>query len=167
MKSFYNRLLILLPLFALLVIISSCNKDYLKPKPLSFYEPSATYIDAAGMRAALVSCARNLRNEYYGDGMPFLTEELFSDVSVDGVTDKSGPAQDNNLVITPDNAKPENENADHARIYYYWSEGYKGIKYANTVISRIDQATYANTAERNAILGAAYFHRAMRYYRLT
>jgi len=167
MKNIFNRLLVILPLFGLISVISSCKKSYLDTRPLSFYEPSATYIDAAGMRAALVSCARNLRNEYYGDGMPFLTEELFSDVSVDGVTDKSGPAQDNNLVITPDNASPGNDNADHARIYYYWLEGYKGIKYANTVISRIDQATYANVAERNAILGAAYFHRAMRYYRLT
>ncbi|MEP6748380.1 MAG: RagB/SusD family nutrient uptake outer membrane protein [Bacteroidota bacterium] len=167
MKHLLKRLTVLLIVGSLVTVVISCNKDYLKPKPLSFYEPSATYIDAAGMRAALVSCARNLRNEYYGDGMPFLTEDLFSEVTVDGVTDKSGPAQDNNLVITPDNASPGNDNADHARIYYYWSEGYKGIKYANTVISRIDQATYANVAERNAILGAAYFQRAMRYYRLT
>src|SRR5258705_11678548 len=120
MKNIFNRLLIILPLCAIVSVISSCNKDYLEPKPLSFYEPSATYIDAAGMRAALVSCARKLRNEYYGDGNPFLTEELFSEVSVDGVTDKSGPAQDCNLVITPDNASPGNENADHARILYHW-----------------------------------------------
>ena len=46
-------------------------------------------------------------------------------------------------------------------------EAYIGIKYAYTVISRIDNATYASPQERNAILGAAYFHRALRYYRLT
>jgi hypothetical protein len=86
-------------------------------------------------------------------------------VSVEGTTDKSGPAQDLNLVITPDLA--HYNDADHARIYFYWSEGYKGIKYANTVISRIDNATYSSPEERNAILGAAYFHRALRYYRLT
>ncbi len=46
-------------------------------------------------------------------------------------------------------------------------EGYRGLKYANTIISRIDAATYASKDERNQILGAAYFQRAMRYYRLT
>ncbi len=123
MKNIYKRIGTVAVLGSLIATAASCNKDYLKPKPLSFYEPSATYIDAAGMRAALVSCARNLRNEYYGDGMPFLTESLFSEVTVDGITDKSGPAQDNNLQITPDNASSGNDNADHARIWYYWAKG--------------------------------------------
>lgn len=56
---------------------------------------------------------------------------------------------------------------DNNRIGWYWYEGYKGIKYANVVISRINNTTFANDAERNAVLGSAYFHRAFRYYRLT
>ncbi|WP_119080323.1 RagB/SusD family nutrient uptake outer membrane protein [Chitinophaga alhagiae] len=143
----------------------ACNKEWLKPEPLSFYEPDLTYTDAASMKAALVACARNARIEYYGDNPPILTEMVFSEVTVEGTTDKSGPAQDLNLLITPDGANFNN--ADRARIYYYWNEGYKGIKYANTVIERIDNAQYSSQAERNAILGAAYFHRALRYYRLT
>jgi len=157
---------IIIILFSLPVyIITSCSKDRLTPKPLSFYEPDATFVDAPAMRAALVTLARNLRNEYYGDNPAILTEMLFSEVTAEGTTDKSGPAQDLNLVITPDLVTFND--ADHNKIYYYWSEGYKGIKYANTIISRIDNATYASQDERNAILGAAYFHRAMRYYRLT
>ena len=165
MKLLFKRIQLLAVAGGILLMAPGCNKDRLDPKPLSFYEPDLTYIDANGMRAALVSCARNLRNEYYGDGPAFLTEDLFSEVSVEGTTDKSGPAQDLNLLITPDGATFND--ADHNKIYYYWSEGYKGVKYANTVISRIDNAVYANAAERNAILGAAYFQRAMRYYRLT
>ena len=65
------------------------------------------------MRAALTSCNRNLRNEYYGDNPPILTEMVFSEVTVEGTTDKSGPAQDLNLVITPDLANYND--ADHAR----------------------------------------------------
>lgn len=165
MKKLFKPLIIALLGFVLLSGISSCKKDYLAPKPLSFYEPDLTYVDAAAMRAALVSLARNLRNESYGDGNAFATELLFSEVTVEGTTDKSGPAQDLNLLITPDGATFND--ADHNKIYYYWLEGFKGVKYANTIISRIDKAVYANAAERNAILGAAYFHRAMRYYRLT
>jgi hypothetical protein len=164
MKNLYSRSIFVL--FALGVIsVTSCKKDYLTPKPLSFYEPSATYVDAASMRAALVACERNARIEYYGGNPPILTENLFSDMTVEGITDKSGPAQNLNLQITPDLVYANDD--DHNKIYYYWVEAYKGIKYANTVISRIDNAKYASVAERNQILGAAYFQRAMRYYRLT
>ncbi len=76
---------------AALSIAPGCGKDWLKPKPLSFYEPDETFVDAAAMRAGLVACARNARIEYYGDNPPILTEMLFSEVTVEGVTDKSGP----------------------------------------------------------------------------
>jgi hypothetical protein len=143
----------------------SCKKDYLKPEPLSFYEPSQTYVDATAMRSALAACARNLRFEYYGGNPAILTEMLFTEIAVEGTTDKSGPAVDLNLLITPDGVQANDD--DHNKIYVYWTEGYNGIKYANTVISRIDNAKYASATERNAILGAAYFHRALRYYKLT
>ncbi|WP_343704402.1 RagB/SusD family nutrient uptake outer membrane protein [Chitinophaga sp.] len=161
MKKIFKAALLAVTIYG----TAACNKEWLKPQPLSTYEPDLTYVDAAAMRAALVACARNARIEYYGDNPPILTEMVFSEVTAEGTTDKSGPAQDLNLLITPDGAN--RNDADHARIYYYWNEGYKGIKYANTVISRIDNAKYSSQAERNAILGAAYFHRALRYYRLT
>lgn len=147
-------------------VLSGCKKSWLKAEPLSFYTPGNAYIDANGMRAALVACARNTRLEYYGDTPPILTEMLFSEISVDGITDKSGPAQDLNLVINPDFAAKYND-ADHARLLFYWQEAYNQIKYANTVISRIDSAKYDSEEERNAILGSAYFYRAAKYYRLT
>jgi len=143
----------------------SCKKDWLKPQPLSFYEPGVTYVDAPAMRAALVALGRNLRFEYYGGNPAILTEMLFTEVAVEGTTDKSGPAQDLNTLITPDLVIYDND--DRNKIFVYWREGYNGIKTANTIISRIDNATYASQAERNAILGAAYFHRALRYYKLT
>jgi hypothetical protein len=144
---------------------AGCKKDWLKPQPLSFYEPGLTYVDAPAMRAALVALARNLRFEYYGGNPAILTEMLFSEVAVEGTTDKSGPAQDLNTLITPDLVIYDND--DRNKIFVYWREGYNGIKTANTIISRIDNATYASPAERNTILGAAYFHRALRYYKLT
>ena len=143
----------------------SCKKDFLAPQPLSFYEPSLTFVDAAAMRAGLVTLARNLRFEYYGGNPAILTEMLFTEIAVEGTTDKAGPAQDLNTLITPDLVTFNND--DRNKIYVYWQEGYNGIKYANTIISRIDNATYATPAERNEILGAAYFHRALRYYKLT
>lgn len=163
--------LIIIGLFTSILTCSvSCKKEFLKPQPLSFYLPETAYTDVAGMQAALVACARNLRFEYYGGNPPILTEMLFTDIAVEGTTDKSGPAQDLNLLITPDGVirfttNPSSE--DRNKIGVYWDEAYSGIKYANTVISRIDNITYSSPAQRNAILGAAYFHRALRYYRLT
>ena len=158
--SIFKILLAAVPFLA-----GSCNKDWLKPEPLSFYEPGLTYVDAPAMRAALVALSRNLRFEYYGGNPAILTEMLFTEVAVEGTTDKSGPAQDLNTLITPDLVTYDND--DRNKIFVYWTQGYNGIKTANTIISRIDNAKYASVDERNAILGAAYFHRALRYYKLT
>ncbi|UCS93902.1 RagB/SusD family nutrient uptake outer membrane protein [Echinicola marina] len=148
-----------------LLIGSGCSEDWLEPKPLSFFAPENTYNEASGLWGAMVACERNMRHELTGDGPPILTEHIFSEVAIEGTTDKSGPAQDLNLLITPDaNLNSVNTN----RIGWYWYEGFKGIKYANVVVSRIDDPQdYESEAERNHILGTAYFHRALRYYRLT
>lgn len=166
MKSILNKLKYsaLCPLMAGVLLVS-CNENWLAPEPLSFYDPDNTFNDVGGLRAAIVACERNMRLEWYGDAPPMVTEAVFSDIAVEGTTDKSGPAQDLNLLITPD---AQLNHVDYNKIGWYWLEGFKGIKYANVVISRINQPTnYKDEAEKNAILGAAYFHRAARYYRLT
>lgn len=150
----------------LLVVFSviSCNEDFLAPDELSFFTPGNALNTADGMQALLSQAMANLRSEFYGDGAPMITENIFSEVAVEGTTDKSGPAQDLNLLILPDaNLNSSNTN----RIGWFWTQWYEGIKFANTVISRIDDAEYSSDEERNEILGAAYFHRAYRYYRLT
>jgi len=149
----------------LLLLPYACKRDFLEPKPLSFFTPDKTFNTADGLWAAIVSCERNLRLEFYGDAAPIVTEDIFSEVAVEGTTDKPGPAQNLDLAITPD---AQLNNTDYNKIGWYWIEGYKGIRYANTVIKYIDQPTdYASEEDKNHLLGAAYFHRAMRYYRLT
>lgn len=157
------RTLLYISLFSLLTI-SSCKEDFLEAEPNSFFTPENALNTADGMRAVLSSAMDNLRAEYYGDGAPMITENIFSEVAVEGTTDKSGPAQDLNLLIVPD---ADLNSANTNRIGWFWTEWYEGIKLANTVISRIDDAEYASEEEKNAILGTAYFHRAYRYYRLT
>src|SRR3546814_20790565 len=76
-----------------------------------------------------------MRYEWYGDGSPIITENIFSEIAIEGTTDKSGPAQDMNLQITPD---ANLNSVDHNRIGWYWYEGFKGIKYSNTTITNID-----------------------------
>ncbi|GHT42479.1 hypothetical protein AGMMS49965_14080 [Bacteroidia bacterium] len=146
-----------------LSLFSACEESWLDPKPLSFYTPENAYVDAEGMYSALTACERNSRHEYFGDAAPIITELIVTDVAVEGTTDKAGPAMNLDVSFLPD---ANLDNNDRNKVGYFWREGFKGIKYANVVISRIDDATYKDEAERNAVLGAAYFQRAYRYYKL-
>lgn len=152
--------------FTLIVAITftGCEEEFLDADPQSFFTPSNALDTPEGLNSLLSQAMRNLRAEYYGDGAPMITENIFSEVSVEGTTDKSGPAQDLNLLILPD---ANLNSANFNRIGWFWEEFYKGIKYANTVIGRLDDATFESDAQKNDILGRALFHRAYRYYRLT
>ena len=147
---------------AVLPMLNSCS-DWLDPKPLSFYSPENTYVDAAGLYAALTACERNMRHEFFGDGAPILTEMYLTDIAVHGKTDESGSLVDLDNEMLPSRTKNDMKGKNK----WYWEEGFKGIKYANIAISRLDAAKYKDEAERKAVLGAAYFQRAYRYYKLT
>lgn len=138
----------------------SCSKDFLKPDPLSFYEPSITFTTKEGLEAAITTCNRNLRYVWTGEGAPLITDLLFSEVAVEGTTDKSGPAQDMNAMITPTS---NNNDVNTNKINWFWYEGYKGVKYANTIISNLPRVEGLDPALRDQMLGMAYFHRAFRY----
>ncbi|MDR0371015.1 MAG: RagB/SusD family nutrient uptake outer membrane protein [Prevotellaceae bacterium] len=147
-----------------LTLLAGCDESWLDPKPLSFYTPENAYVDAKGMYSALTACERNMRHEYFGDAAPIITDLITTDVAVEGTTDKAGPAMNLDVSFLPD---ANLDNTDRNKIGWFWREGFKGIKYANVVVARIDDATYRDEAERNAVLGAAYFQRAYRYYKLT
>lgn len=168
MKSITNKLWRLGILLFFVISWTSCSRSWLTPKPLSFFSPDNTYNTVAGLEAALNACEANMRQEFYGYYSPIMDQYVFSDEAVNGTTDKSGPAQDLNIDITPDAPL---DDANHNTIGFWWTQGYAGIKDANTVITYIDEpgwdtAKPAQLAERNKILGQAYFQRAYRYYNL-
>jgi hypothetical protein len=149
--------------FSLLFALNSCKDSWLEPQPLSFYTPENTYVDAEGFEAALAACEKIMVTEFNGDGMPALTEMILSDIAVEGTTDKAGPQMDLDKSLLPD---ANLNHTDFTKVGWYWTNAYKAIQYANIIISRIDNATYKNEAEKNKILGQAYFHRAYWYYKL-
>ena len=149
---------------ALLAAMFACSDSWLEPKPLSFYTPENAYVNAEGLYGALTSCERNMRHEFFGDAAPIVTEMIQADICVEGTTDKAGPQMDMDNTLLPD---MDLNNGDKTKVGWYWYEGYKAIKYSNVVISRIDAATFKDEAEKNAVLGAAYFQRAYRYFKLT
>ncbi|WP_443944320.1 RagB/SusD family nutrient uptake outer membrane protein [Pedobacter sp. AW1-32] len=154
-------------IFALLAFLSmvglaGCKKTYLDSEQLSSYAPE-NLNNLVAMKAALNGLGFATRREFFGDSAPMLTESIFSDVAVEGTTDKNTPAQDLVSRITPD----ANLNSDDFnKIGWYWDNEFVAVRQANTIISNIDKPTYGSEAEKNAILGSAYFYRAYNYYRL-
>ena len=163
MKSNINIFKVLTCIFVVLIANSGCNEDWLEPQPLSFYTPENTFTTESGFNAALASCALNVREEFYGDGAPIITECIFSEVAIEGTTDKFGPAVNLNVLITPD---ANLNSADFNRIGWYWERGWLGIRLANTIIDRLPNASGIKDATKEIILGKAYFFRAYHYYRL-
>jgi len=164
MKNLYKLLSLSTIIVIGMVVSESCKKDWLTPKPLSFFSPENTLIDVVGFNAALNGCARTLKNEWYGDGAPIITETIFSEVAVEGTDDKSGPAQNLDVQIKQDAIL---NNTDNNRIGWYWEQEWIGIRLANTIVSRLPAATAINDSTKNVIKGKAYFYRAYDYYRLT
>lgn len=162
MKSI-NIIILILASFALL--LPGCSDDFLSPKPLSILTTEAGLVDATSMYATLGSSTRNIRN-YYMDGTfapAMFTEYLFTEVMIDGTTDKTFPTRDMNRLVIPDGVLND---ASYNRIGTIWNTSYDAIKSAVIVISNIDVPKYKSEEERNAVLGTAYFHRAYWYYTL-
>ncbi|MEI6276981.1 MAG: RagB/SusD family nutrient uptake outer membrane protein [Prolixibacteraceae bacterium] len=147
-----------------LLLLISCSESFLQPEPLSFYAPENVLVNEKGLQAVLDNALIKLRDEYCVDQAPFLVNLKYSDVAVDGSTDKATPWQDLNNQMLPDGTN--NDNA-YTKIGWYWDESYRTIKDCNTVITRIDKATFSSDAAKNNILGSAYFMRAYRYYTKT
>jgi hypothetical protein len=163
MKKINRNIIAGLAMSALFVAGSCTKLSDLSPEAPSKFTPDITLTTPTAFRSALQTLNISVRFEYFGDSAPMLTESIFTDAAVEGTTDKTTPAQDLNVRITP----TANLNSDdYNKIGRYWQAWWQGIHDANVIISRIDDAKWATPADKDAVLSAAYFHRAYRYYRL-
>jgi hypothetical protein len=139
-------------LFVLILTQSSCNKDWLKPEPLSFYSPENVYTDKAGLESLVITMRKDLKNECTGT-MPNLVMEF-------AASDLAAPwSQLDFYNLTPNTDQ-------YYRFLAMFTVIYSSIKNTNVLISRIDDVKWSSDAEKNAILAEAYWHRAYWYYRL-
>ena len=138
--------------FVLLISQSACDKDWLKPEPLSFFSPENVFVDKAGMEALLITMRKDLKNESTGT-MPNLTMEF-------AASDLASPwSQLDFYNLTPNTDQ-------YYRFLAMFTVIYSSIKNCNVLITRIDEIKWASEQERNAILAEALWHRAYWYYRL-
>lgn len=152
-----------------MVLLSSCSKNFLKPDPLSFYEPTTTFSTENGLMSAMAICDRHLKAYWATDHAEMLTlgtEYIFSEMMVAAATDKRNMLCDIATMLTP-TSETSYQNLDRTNsIWYLWEETYKGIMYANTIIQFVDGVQSLSEATKNAYKGRAYFHRAFRYMNL-
>lgn len=159
---------ILFPTLSLLFSVS-CTDDFLKPDPLSFFEPSNTFTSRKGLESALATCDKHIRVMTFAssdaDNAPLLTEYIFSDLGVSGITDKSdinNTCINLNQHLTPTAADSYNT----TKYRHFWNEGYSGVKYANSIITNVNDVPDIEPELKKEMLGRAYFHRAIKYYNL-
>lgn len=152
------------------LFLGSCSEDFLKPDPLSFYEPNTTFSTESGLRASMAICDRHLKAYYATDNNEVLdlgTEYMFSELMVASNTDKTNMLCDVAGMLNPTSDDENLHNLDRSNsMYYFWEETYKGIMYANTIIKYVDKVEGLDDAAKNAYRGRAYFHRAFRYMAL-
>lgn len=168
MKSHISKIKLLMGGVCISALLTGCSDGFLKPDPLSLYEPTATFSTVAGLDAALASADKALRAYWTNTEacdlmLPLMSEYLFSDLAVAGKTDDALAFCDINERFTPTDGW---YNFDQNRLVIFWGETYNGIKYANTVISYIDKVEGLSEAIKNEYLGRAYFHRSYRYLNL-
>ncbi|WBL26490.1 RagB/SusD family nutrient uptake outer membrane protein [Zunongwangia sp. HGR-M22] len=171
MKKFNkNKIAKVAALVLATMMITSCSEDFLEPDPLSFYEPEATFSTESGLEATIAMADKSLRGywihyEYASNSVPIGTEYVFSDMAKYGKTDNSPTAADYANTIVPTGGF-STATTDWIYLGYYWDEGYNGIKYANTVLTYIDEVDGLSEEVKNKYRGQAYFHRAYRYLNL-
>lgn len=148
-----KKIIILSFCVACLLLQMSCSEDWLAPRPLSFFAPENVYINEAGFEALLITMRRDLKWETH-DNMNFINAEwAYSDMAI------AFTQPDFSEQLTPD-----------VSVYYpyltIFSQSYRNIRNANTLISRIDDIGWSTDDKREAVLAEAYFFRSYWYYRL-
>ena len=94
------------------------------------------------------------------------TNYLMSDVGMYAKTDMGGGFQDNfDAKLTPTSGMGGGGDGNYMQ--RFWDQGFNMVKYANSVLSYVDQVEGLDEKIKNAYKGRAYFHRAYAYYNLT
>ena len=97
--------------------------------------------------------------------MGIFTNYLMTDVGMYAKTDMGGGFQDNfDAKLTPTSGLEGGGDGNYMQ--RFWDQGFNMVKYANTILSYIDDVKGLDDATRDAYKGRAYFHRAYAYYNL-
>jgi hypothetical protein len=118
--------------------------------------PEATAInDGPSAEAALIGAYAALRSlSYYGETLPTLPAASSDNAAFSGTRTENAEADQNRM------------HADNGYVADLWTAIYDGINRANEILTKVPDIQGMDDAERNEILGQAYFLRALHYHNL-
>ncbi|MFD2572864.1 RagB/SusD family nutrient uptake outer membrane protein [Spirosoma soli] len=137
----------------ILLVAASCNT--LEVKPFQQLPDNGAITDAGSARAALLGAYSNVQN-YYQLNYPVLGYLPGDNVRFNGTLNQFLQVDQNAL------------SADNVIITETWTQIYQAINSVNNVIAALPDITdpLLTTAEKNQLLGEAYFIRALNYFDL-
>lgn len=155
MKPIYNFILLLL---VGIVLLPSCNDDFLTENPKSSLAPENTFVNTTGFETALTGLYDQVRDEWgwYGGGLMYAPMFAGTDLSVSGT--RHGH-------ITPFEDYGDNINSSTTIVKAYWNWAYKTIGNANLIIESAEKENvkWDNGSDKARVLGEARFVRAYAY----
>lgn len=154
-----KRIIYICLTMSLFLTLSACNEDkILEENPLDFTTVDNSYLTPGNFEAAIAQLYNQARR-YFGnnDGSPVDMDVWFG-------TDAGWHARDFTFHVYSQYNSFGPDNGDVAQ---RWTDAYKMVSNANTVIDRIDNITFDNEATKTRLLAEAHFFRAWAYRALT
>lgn len=149
-----------------MAMLTGCADSFLDQDPLSFYNPGNTYTTETGLQSALAMCDLGLKEmlmDGNGNCLPMASLYFMTDIGLYAKTDAGGGIMDDFAnKITPTSGM--GGGGDSNAMSRFWDRGWVSIKFANTILSYVDQVAGLSDEMRNEYKGRAYFHRAYAYY---
>ena len=148
MKAIYRSSFVM----AAAASLTACSDSFLEQDPLSFYVTTTTDSTEAGLQSALTMCDKQLKT-YILDGnwnnVGLATNYLMSDVGMYAKTDRGGGFQDNfDAKLTPTSGMGGGGDGNYMQ--RFWDQGFNMVKYANSVLSYVDQVEGLDEKIKNA-----------------
>lgn len=170
MKSKYSKILKWTAPAVMVAMLASCSDDFLKPDPMSEFEPTTVFSTESGIQSAMAMCDRHLGRMFIDMGntntIGLLSDMLFTETNAHGKTDSGTMRADWAGNLTP-TGWMQTGNNDGGELGWVWNDMQDHVKYANTVLSFIDDVEGLSEEKKNEYKGRALFHRAWGYYNLT
>lgn len=170
MKSKYSKILKWTAPAVMVAMLASCSDDFLKPDPMSEFEPTTVFGTESGIQSAMAMCDRHLGRMFINMGntnsIGMLSDLMFSETTVHAKTDDGTMRADWAGNLTPTGWMQTGNNSG-GELGWIWNDMQDHVKYANTVLSFIDDVEGLSEAKKLEFKGRALFHRAWAYYNLT
>lgn len=146
-------------LLAPALLVTACSDDFTLLSPISERNVGSYYQSQTDFQVAINGAYDALQ----GNGAFGMNYVLFMEMRADNAANGGGAT---GLAATLEAIDKFDEIATASELKSTWSTAYSGIARCNTILARIDDASFTSEAVRSRIKGEALFIRSLLYYHL-